>query len=393
MPVPSDTKIGVLGLSYPFRGGISHYSTLLVRELRKHYPVKFITLRRQYPRFLFPGKTQYDYSVKKLVEQNDPTVDSINPISWIMTAFMLKKHNIDVLVVQWWNPFFAPAFGTIVNLLSLISRTRICFLCHNVLPHEASGFDRILCKYAFARANHFIVHSEADRSHLLSLKPGAIVRKTFLPTCSVFGEFVIYEREEARKKVNLRDDDNVLLFFGLIREYKGLKYLIYAMKHVLRSIKCTLLIVGEFYESKDEYISLIRELGVSEHIIVVDKYVRNEDVPLYFCSANIVVLPYTDATQSGIVQIAYALRTPVITTDVGGLPEVVADGETGFIVRAGSAEMLAEAIVKYFSGKYEEKFRGEIERRGDSFGWDNEVREIEAVVMEGHRPGPSTVIY
>ena len=170
-------KIAVLGLSSPFRGGIAHHSTLLVRALRKKHSVKFITLSRQYPELLFPGKTQYDHSARGLLEENHALIDSVNPASWVKVAFTLKREKVDLVVVQWWNPFFGLAFGTILNLLSLVSNTKICFLCHNVLPHENTLVDRILSKYAFLRSNYFIVHSDEDRRHLLSMKPSAVVRK------------------------------------------------------------------------------------------------------------------------------------------------------------------------------------------------------------------------
>ena len=145
-------NIAVLGLSYPFRGGIAHYSTLLVRELRKKYPIRFITLLRQYPHLLFPGKTQYDDSNEPLYEENEPRIDSINPLTWIRTAFTLQKAQVDFVIVQWWNPFFGLAFGTIVNLLYLLSKQRTCFLCHNITPHENTFLDKVLSKYAFLTA-------------------------------------------------------------------------------------------------------------------------------------------------------------------------------------------------------------------------------------------------
>lgn len=377
-------NIAVLGLTYPFRGGISHYSTILVRELRRKHNVTFITLNRQYPEILFPGKTQYDDSANKLVEENDPIIDSINPLSWLKAAFTLQKENADLVVVQWWNPFFALAFGTTVNLLTLISKIRICFLCHNVVPHESTLFDRILSRYAFQRVKYFIVHSEEDRVNLLSLKPNAIVRKTYHPTYSIFSESLVYDKEQARKDLNLSPKKNVVLFFGLIRRYKGLKYLIHAIKDVLKYVECTLLIVGEFYELKEECLELIKELHLDDHILVIDKYVKNEDVSRYFCSADVVVLPYVEATQSGIVQIAFALGRPVITTDVGGLSEVVEHEKTGFIVQAGSSNELAAAIIKYYLENYEVRLCTEIRKRVDKFSWNNEVREIEAIMAESH---------
>ena len=370
-------KIAVLGLSYPFRGGIAHHSTLLVRELRKKYAVEFITLCRQYPEFLFPGKTQYDHSAWGLTEENHALIDSVNPVSWVKTALALKRHKVDIVVVQWWNPFFGLAFGTIASLLNLISKTKICFLCHNVMPHESTLLDRMLSRYAFLSVNYFIVHSDEDKSNLLSLKPGAVVRKNVHPTLSIFGEFASYGKSQARIELGLRPDQKVLLFFGLVRAYKGLKCLIRAMAKVVQSLDCILLVVGEFYESKEEYLTLIKELGLEKHIIVRDEYVKNEAVALYFSSADVVVLPYVSATQSGIVQIAFGLNKPVITTNVGGLPEAVEDGKTGFVVDPESPDKLADAILKFYAGDYEAKFSRNIKENAGAFSWNSEVKTIE----------------
>ena len=245
-------KIAVLGLSHPFRGGIAHHSTLLVRELRKKYAVKFITLSRQYPTLLFPGKTQYDHSEHGLTEDNDALIDSVNPATWLKVAFTLKAESLDLIIIEWWNPFFGLAFGTIANILSLLSNVKVCFLCHNVLPHESTLLDRILSRYAFFRSNYFIVHSNEDMCHLLSIKPRAVVRKNVHPTYAVFGDFSAHEKSQARSELKIAPEKKTLLFFGLIRPYKGLKYLIQSMADVTRSLDCVLLVAGEFYESKEE---------------------------------------------------------------------------------------------------------------------------------------------
>jgi glycosyltransferase involved in cell wall biosynthesis len=287
-----------------------------------------MTLCRQYPERLFPGKTQYDHSAYGFKEENHPLIDSINPVTWVKTALALRKEKVDLVVVQWWNPFFGLAFGTIVNLLTLMSKSKICFLCHNVMPHESRLLDRMLSKYAFLRGKYFVVHSDEDRRHLLSMKPRAVVKKNFHPTLSIFGDFAVYEKGQARTELGITAEKKVLLFFGLVRPYKGLKYLIHAMAQVVKSIDCVLLIVGEFYEPKVAYMALIEELGLEDHIVIRDEYVKNEMVSLYFASADVVVLPYVSATQSGIAQIAFGLNKPVITTNVGGLPEAVEDGKT-----------------------------------------------------------------
>jgi glycosyltransferase involved in cell wall biosynthesis len=341
-----------------------------------------MTLKRQYPELLFPGKTQYDHSERGLTEKNYSLIDSVNPASWVKAAFALKKEKVDLVVVQWWNPFFGLAFGTIVNLLTLFSKSKICFLCHNVIPHESTLLDRILSRYAFLRSKYFIVHSDEDRRHLLSMKPGAVVRKNVHPTFSIFGDFATYKKSQARAELQIALDKKTLLFFGLIRPYKGLKYLIQAMSRVVKSIDCVLLVVGEFYESKEEYLTLIKKLGLEKHIVIRDEYVKNEAVALYFSSADVVVLPYVKATQSGIVQIAFGLNKPVITTNVGGLPEAVEDGKTGFVVDPASPDKLAAAILKFYEGNYEAKFSERIKEGSHAFSWDAEVSSIESFLAD-----------
>jgi glycosyltransferase involved in cell wall biosynthesis len=382
MSCPAGKPIAVLGLSHPFRGGIAHYSTLLVRELRRHHPVRFLTLRRQYPAFLFPGNSQYDESAAAITEENEPIIDSINPLTWLRTAFTLWQGGYDLVVVQWWNPFFGLAFGTIAKLLRLVSRARICFLCHNVLPHEGSRFDRWLTGYAFRGASHFVVHSEQDKAKLLALAPRAAVIKTKHPSYAVFGAQDVCDKAVARRRLGLSVDRSTLLFFGLIRPYKGLEYLLRAMPRVLREVDCVLLVVGEFYEPKDRYIRLIEDLRLGERVELIDRYVKNEEVSRYFRSADVVVLPYVDATQSGVVQIAHGLEVPVITTDVGGLPEIVENGRTGFVVASRSPEQLAEAIGRFYREGREASFRSEIARRRDEFDWRQETEAITSLLSD-----------
>jgi len=372
------SRLAVIGLCYPFRGGISHFSTLLVRALRVRHEVEFITLTRQYPEFLFPGKTQYDTSSRTLVESNEPIIDSLNPVSWIKTARALNDSQPDLIVIQWWHPFFAPAFGTIVRLLKRPLQKRVCFLCHNVLPHEPSPLQKLLTRYAFEPARLFIVHSKEDGKNLETLHPGAIIRKGCHPRYSEFGEAGAISKREARRALELPEQMRTILFFGLVRPYKGLAHLIRAMKTVTSQFECRLLIVGEFYDDKEPYLDLIENHGLADCITVVDEYVPNEQVAAYFAAADVVVLPYVSATQSGIVQIAFALETPVITTNVGGLPEAVEHGKTGLVVDAESPRQLADAILKYYSENLELQFGDEIRRQAERFDWNAEIRQIEA---------------
>jgi len=229
----------------------------LVRALRKAYRVDFFALTRQYPELLFPGATQYDDSQNPIVEAHIACIDSINPWTWLKSAWRIKKAAPDLVVIQWWHPFFALSFGAIANLLAVISKTKVCFLCHNVLPHESTIFDRLLLTYAFWQTNHFIVHSEEDEKNLRQLKPKATIKRNIHPSYSIFGDFQSYSKEEARRKLGLDLEDRIVLFFGLVRKYKGLQYLIQAMPDVVAAMDCTLLIAGEFYDAKSDYLELI----------------------------------------------------------------------------------------------------------------------------------------
>lgn len=370
-------RIAVLGLTFPFRGGISHYTTILVRHLREKYTVEFYTLMRQYPELLFPGRTQLDKSSVRIVEANEPIIDSINPLSWIKAARAIRKGGFDLVVIQWWNPFFGFSLGTIANIVGLTTKVPVCFMCHNVMPHESTIFDKILSRYAFLSTKRFIVHSDEDLRNLKHLKKGVEILKNVHPSYSIFSEYGLIEKPTARKRLGIEIDERLVLYFGIVRSYKGLQYLIEAMAGVVKEIDCRLLIVGEFYDDKEKYLRMIRDRGLEPYVSVVDAYVKNEDVALYFCSCDVVVLPYVSATQSGIIQIAFGFTKPVITTDVGGLPEVVTEGVTGFIVKSRSSEDLKRAIVRFFRKADKSGMEAEIRKRATAFEWDVAVENIE----------------
>lgn len=383
-------RIAVVGLSYPHRGGIAHYSTLLVRELRRGHDVCFVTLRRQYPRWLFPGRTQYDRSCVHLVEPNLPWLDSLNPATWLATAFRLRRGAFDLVLLQWWHPFFGLCFGTIANILQVTSSTPVAFLCHNVVPHERTRVDRLLTRFAFWRTRAFIVHSEADQRELQALAPVARVCRGAHPRYAFFADQVGCDPTAARRRLDLDADAEVLLFFGHVRPYKGLIHLVRALPEIIRHCDCVLLIVGEFYEPKQPYLDAVAELGVQDRVRIVDRYVDNEEVGVYFGAANVVVLPYESASQSGVAQVAFGFGVPVITTDVGGLAEAVEHDRTGLIVPSRTPAALADAVVRYVRDGLESRFRAAIEERGRCSGWDSMVGVIQALIedMRGARSDP-----
>jgi glycosyltransferase involved in cell wall biosynthesis len=369
----------LIGPTYPYRGGISHYTTLLCQHLGATHEVKLYSFKRQYPAFLFPGRTDKDPSRSPLRADCEYLLDPSNPLTWLETFRRIKGDRPDVLILQWWVPYWALTFASIAFLVRRFTSTRVLFICHNVLPHEGSAIDRLSAKLALGQAHYFIVQSQRDWVDLKTLLPDAEARKTALPIYDAFPSEIM---ESALAKKSLGLDGPVMLFFGFVRQYKGLEYLLRAMPEVLRNVQVKLLIVGEFWEDRKTYLEAIEELGLQGNVVIMDRYVPNEEVGLYFSAADVVVLPYVDATQSAIVSLAYAFDKPVITTDVGGLPEVVRDGETGLVVPPRDDKALAEAIVHFFAEGLASHFRRGIQACRNTLSWKQLVDLIEEMTQQ-----------
>ena len=371
-------RLALIGPVYPYRGGIAHYTTALYRALRKQgHEVLLISFSRQYPQWLFPGKSDRDPSQKPL-EAGDAHywLDSMNPITWLATVSRIREYSPDAVILQWWVPFWALAWSSIVWLLQRFAATKTVYICHNVVPHEDGWLDRFLARRVLGRGDVAIVHSEQDRKKLLDLLPRAHVHVTHHPTYRVFAENAP-TASQARKELHLDNDTPVILFFGFVRPYKGLNYLIEALPTVLERLEVHLLIAGEFWDSAETYLDLIQSLQLENHVTLVDQYVPNEEVGVYFASADLVALPYVDATQSGIVQMAFGFGVPVLTTTVGGLGEAVHDGVTGLLVRPRDSQALASAILRYFREQQGPEIRANIQADRHRFSWARMVVLIE----------------
>lgn len=365
-------KIVILSTAYPLRGGIAHFVGLLFKELIKNHEVRIITFKRQYPSFLFPGKSQ-------IGEENDlekvPSkvlVDSINPFNWSRIGKMLKKDKPDLIIYKYWLPFFGPCFGTISKIAKKNSHTKSLVICDNVIPHERRFFDIAFTKYFFSKVSYFICMSNNVLSELKSLFPEANAKLLFHPVYSNFGHAV--PKQEARQKLNIAAE-RVILFFGFIRSYKGLDLLIESLKIVQKEIDVKLLVAGEFYSDKEKYFDLIKQLGLENKIIINSDFIPNENVKYYFSAADVVVLPYKSATQSGIVQIANNFNKPVISTNVGGLGEIVKNGYNGYLVNPEKDE-LASAIVKFYKEDKGNEFAEKVKKETEKYSWDKFAKEL-----------------
>jgi D-inositol-3-phosphate glycosyltransferase len=371
-------KIVYIGTAYPMRGGIAHFNAILARELARRHTVKFLSFTRQYPGLLFPGKTQLvtDRDAAAAVRMEaEPVLDSISPLSWWRTARRAARERPDVLLFKYWMPFFAPAFGTIARRVKKSTPARVLFVCDNIVPHERTRIDLPLTRYALAPVDGFVVMSEAVRRDLLAIRPDASWRLVPHPVYDVFGERS--DKETARARLGLPAGKPLILFFGYIRAYKGLDLLLRAMPAIRERVAAELVVAGEFYEGEERHRRLAAELGLAEAVHFHADYIPEERVALYFSAADVVVLPYRTATQSGIVQIAYQLDTPVICTDVGGLAEVVPHGRSGFIVPPEDVPALAAAVVRFYGEHWEERLREGVRAEKLKYGWGRLVEAIE----------------
>ena len=363
----SRKKIILVGPVYPYKGGISHYTGLMYRELCKKHDVEMLSYKMQYPKILF-HKEQMDYSNDSFkIENTNYMLHTANPFNIIKTARYVRKQRPDLVVIQWWHPYFAPCYYLIGKLMG---RQNFVFVCHNVFPHERFPLDRFLTRLALRQGTHYIVHAAKEGEELQKIKSNPDYVVTPHPTYNAF-RFEGMSKEEARKRLEITQKEKVLLFFGYVREYKGLRYLLRAMPLISAEEKTIrLLVVGEFGTDRNEYQQLIEELGVQTRVIVVDCYTPDREVEKYFAASDLVVLPYVSATQSGIVQVAYGFTKPVVVTDVGGLPDVVEDGKTGYVVEPERPEAIAEAVLNYYREGKEEMFEENIRKEAYRFSWE-----------------------
>lgn len=369
-------KIVLIGPVYPYKGGISHYTGMMYRALSKKYQTYMVSYSFQYPKLLYK-KEQRDYTNDSFrVEDTKYWIHTANPVNWIHAASKIKRLQADLVIIQWWHPYFAPCYWALTRMLG---KKKIIFACHNVFPHERFPLDRMLTKMVLKRGNAFIVQSGKDAEDLQMILPGAKYEQAVHPTYNAF-KFENMSKERARELLDITEKEKVLLFFGFVREYKGLKYLIQALPRITeRCEDVRLFVVGDFggAENREAYERLMEENGVRSHITICDGYIPDREIEKFFAACDLVVLPYVSATQSGIVQIAYGFEKPVVVTNVGGLPDVVEDGKTGYVVDPENPTALADAVVRYFKENREKEFEENVKKEAYRFDWDRMVEAVE----------------
>ena len=370
-------KIVLVGPFPPFRGGISDLNAALADHLSKRHEIHAINFTTQYPKVLFPGKTQFKKGDSAQEVDSIRCLSSINPFSWRKTAYKIIDIDPDLVLFRFWLPFFAPAFSGVAKKIRKYSDATIMVICDNIIPHEERLLDTRLTKRFFGFIDSFIVLSKKVENELLSFVPEAKYKYSPHPIYSIFNNTLSKEQAKAELKLATK---KVLLFFGLIREYKGLDILINAMEKIKTELEdYTLLIVGECYENENKYTELIKKAGITDNVKCHYSFIPDNEVGKYFSAADVVVLPYKTASQSGIVQIAYHFDTPVIVSNVGGLPEIVDEGKTGYCVEPNS-NAFAKAIKAFYENDNISEMNSNISEYKSQFSWDAMVKAIEKLV-------------
>ena len=338
-------KITILGPAHPYRGGLASIMQTMAREYQSRgHEVRIYTFTVQYPSLLFPGKTQYIDTPAPEDLHIERVMNTVNPFNWISLGLRLKREAPDIILMKYWTPFMAPCFGAIARIARQNKKTKVICQIDNVEPHEHHIIDRPCNKYYLGGVDGFVYMSEQVHSELKAYSSAPALFSPH-PMFENFGTKV--ERELACEKINISPDENYTLFFGLIRDYKGLDMLLEAWKRWNPEHR-KLLIAGEFYTSREKYISLIEQLGLQDRVVLHDRFIADDDVRYYFSAADCLVLPYRSATQSGVTQIAYNFSVPMLVTNVGGLPEIVPDGKVGLVCKP-TVEDIVEGLNRVYA--------------------------------------------
>lgn len=364
-------KIAFLSTFYPFRGGIAQFNALLYREFEKENEVKAFTFKRQYPNFLFPGETQYvtkDDNADPI--PSEECLDTINPFTYLSTAKKIREFEPDIILTKYWMTFFGPSLGSVLKRMN--KNTKRISVLDNVIPHEKRFFDKGANRFFLRNNDGFIVMSDAVLKDLLSLKPDAKYLRIDHPVYDQFGEKK--GRSEALEELNLPKDKKYVLFFGFIREYKGLDLLIESLTFLPEEYH--VIVAGEVYGSFDKYEKVIETTGTKDRVHLFNNYISDDEVATYFSAGDVCALPYKDATQSGITAISHHFEVPIIATDVGGLKENTKHLETGLIVEKPDSSLIAKSIAQYFDENLKEKMSKNIAVEKAENSWENFAKKL-----------------
>lgn len=367
-------KIVIIGPGHPLRGGLATFNQRLAKEFNDNGDdCSIYSFSLQYPSFLFPGKTQYSEDPAPSGITIHTAINSINPLNWIKVGNRLKKERPDIIVVRYWLPFMGPALGTILRRVKKNRHTKIICIADNVIPHEKRPGDKSFTRYFLKSCEGFITMSEKVLFDLRTLekdKPAKLVRH---PLYDNFGGII--SKQQARQHLGLPEHENIILFFGFIRRYKGLDILLEAMQLLKsRNAGIKLMIAGEFYEDEKPYLEQIQRSGIEDQLIIRTRFIADSEVKYYLCAADAVIQPYRNATQSGVTPLAYHFEKPMVVTNVGGLPLLVPDQKVGLVVDP-DPESIATGILRFYQ-LGENHFIPHLRIEKQKYSWANMANTI-----------------
>lgn len=371
-------KFSFIGPAFPYRGGLATIIETLAREFQgRGNEVDIKTFSLQYPRLLFPGKSQFRTGEAPGDLTISRQVSTVNPLSWWRVGRRLRREAPEVVVLKYWTPLMAPCFGTICRLARKNGTTKVVVHLDNITPHEPHFYDDWLNRYFLGSCDGFIYMSEAVRDDLRRFRPDAPALFSPHPLFDTYGQAL--PREEACGMLKLDPKVGYVMFFGYVRDYKGLDVLLDAwslLKAEGKTCGRRLLVVGEVYGSDDKYLRQIERLGLEEDVILRTEFVPDDQVGRYFSVADMVALPYKSATQSGVTQVAYAFDVPMVVTDVGGLREMVPHDEVGRLCEC-TPRSVADAIATTYEAGNLERYREGVRRHKVRFSWSATADRIE----------------
>ena len=368
-------KITILGPAHPYRGGIAALNERLARQLvDEGNEVNIVSFVVQYPKFLFPGKTQFSEQKTTFSFPITREINSVSPLNWVKVGIKIKKSRPDILIVRFWLPFMSMSLGSICRLVKLNRFTKIISIADNIIPHEKRPGDNLLCKYFIGSIDAFITMSG---SVLQDLGKFHYKKPKILTPHPIYDHYGAVEpREKALLNLNLSKEDRYILFFGFIRDYKGLDLLLRAFSNpYFKPNRIKLIVAGEFYTDKNKYIDLIKELKLEDDVILHTSYISNKEVQHYFNGADIIAQPYKSATQSGVTQIGYHFNKPMLVTNVGGLAEIIPHMKVGYVVEP-NPEDISNALIDFFMNNRIEEFTNNILKEKERFSWDKMTSAI-----------------
>lgn len=371
-------KITIIGSAHPFRGGLATYNERLAQEFRDEgHNVTIETFRLQYPSILFPGKTQYSDSPKPEKLNIIISVNSVNPFNWIKVGRRIKKHKPDLVIVKFWIPFIAPSLGTISRIIRKNKVTKVIAILDNIVPHESRPGDFVLSKYFVNSVDAFISMSKSVQDDLFKFDKFKPRELTPHPLFDNFGKKL--NREDALNTLNFDSNYRYMLFFGFIRDYKGLDILLEALAdNWFKENPVKLIVAGEFYNNPEQYHKLIADYNLADRLELHNDFISNEKVNLYFSAADIIVQPYKTATQSGVTQIGYHFNKPMLVSNVGGLAEIIPDGKVGYVVKP-EGKAIAKALIDFFDNNRKAEFEKNIVVEKEKYSWDKMTSKILSV--------------